>query len=383
MSFDRNTMKHLLFLITFTVLLLLGIQHFNTVMEYIHFFIRLFLPFIVGTCMAFILNLPMRFLERSIFPKIPSKLLHKFHRPIALSLSLLFIVSIVGTVGLLILPEFIDRLSLLVNTFGTFIEKFGQIISSSSKEHSFISAWLGELDLNWSEIGKAGTDYIQSFLHTLFSSTFSIVSTIMNGMMNFMISFMFAMYILSRKEQLSSQAQQLLFAYVKKEWAIKVYHLFTLINKTFSNFITGQCLESLIQFFVFYLLLTVLKFDYALLISIFIAFMSFIPIIGSYISSYTSAFLLFMVSPWKAFLFLLLFMVVQQLDSTFIYPKIVGNSVGLPPMWVIVAVTVGGRLLGIVGMVTFIPLCSILYTLLKKDAKQRLKEKEIDISKVI
>ena len=194
-----------------------------------------------------------------------------------------------------------------------------------------------------------------------------------------MISFMFALYLLARKEQLAKGARQLLYAYVTMRWAKRIHRFFSLSYHTFSRFISGQCIEALIQFVIFYVLLSLLRFPYPLLISVFISFMSLIPILGSYISSYTSAFLILVTNPWQALLFLILFMVIQQLDTTFIYPKVVGNAVGLPSIWVIVAVTVGGRLLGIVGMVTFIPLVSVCFTLIKEQTAHRLEKKNLDI----
>lgn len=378
MKIENYTLKKILLIITFTVVLLLGLQHFDAVMDTIKYIIRLFIPFIIGACMAFIINLPVRFLEKKIFPKIHCKLLEQYHRSISITLSLLFIVCLMGVVSVLIVPEFIDKVGILLNTSSSFIEKIGNYINSFAQDNPQLQEWLNEINPNWSEIGRHVTTYIQDFFNTIFTSAFTIISSIINGLMNFMISFMFSLYFISHKEQFSNQGRQILYAYLNKNWATKIHQMLTLINDTFSSFITGQCTEAVIQFVMFFSLLTLLNYPYALLISIFIAFMSFIPIVGSYISSYTSAFLILMTDPWKALLFLVLFMVVQQFDSSFIYPKVVGNSVGLPPILVIVAVTIGGRLLGIIGMLTFIPITSILYSLIRGNVKKRLAKKDIN-----
>lgn len=380
MKIDRITMKQILFIITFTILLLVSVLRLDVVLSTIQYVIRLIMPFIVGGCLAFIINLPMTFIETKLLRHLgKNKLLKKCHRPISMILSLTFLISIVGVICLLIIPEFIDKLSLFLNSISSVVDKVGKWIDGFSQKNPQIKNFLDNMDVDWTSIGATATDSIRHLFETLFSSTFSVVSKLINSILNFMISFMFAMYLLARKEQLGRQGRKLLYAYINMKWAKRIHRILSLTHVTFSRFISGQCIEALIQFFIFFILLTVFRFPYPLLISVFIAFMSLIPVLGSYISSYTSAFLILMTNPIQALLFLLLFMVIQQLDSTFIYPKIVGNAVGLPPIWVIVAVTIGGRLLGIVGMVTFIPLVSIIYTLLKEHTTKTLEKKNLTI----
>lgn len=380
MKLDRPTIKKILLIITFTIVLLVSVLRLDVVLSTIQYVIRLIMPFIIGGCMAFIINLPMSFIETKLLRHWgKNKLLKKCHRPVSMIVSLAFLISIIGVVSLLIIPEFIDKLSLFLNSISTVVDKVGKWMEAFSEKNPQIKSFFEDMDIDWNSIGATATASIRQLFETLFSSTLTVVSTLINSILNFMISFMFAMYLLARKEQLAKQGRQLLYAYITMKWAKRIHRVLSLTYETFSRFISGQCIEALIQFVVFFLLLSVLRFPYPLLISVFIAFMSLIPIMGSYISSYTSAFLILMTNPIQALLFLLLFMVVQQLDSTFIYPKVVGNAVGLPPIWVIVAVTVGGRLLGIVGMVTFIPLASVFYTLLREHTTKRLEKKNLTI----
>ena len=380
MKLDRKTIKKLLFIITFTVFLLVGVQRLDVVLFTIHYVIKLFMPFIIGGCIAFIVNLPMRFIETKLLRRLwNNKILNKCRRPISMILSLVFLISIIGVVSLLIIPEFIDKLGLFLNSISSVVDKVGIWINDFIKKNPQIEKYIGNMDVDWTSIGATVTDSIRGICNTLFTSTFSVVSTFINSIINLMISFMFAMYLLARKEELAKGSRQLLYAYVNMKWAKRIHKFCSLSYETFSKFISGQCIEALIQFGVFLLLLSLLRFPYPVLISVFIAFMSLIPIFGSYISSYTSAFLILMSNPLQALLFLVLFMVVQQLDSSFIYPKVVGNAVGLPAIWVIVAVSIGGRLLGIVGMVTFIPLVSVCYTMVKEHTTKRLERKNLTI----
>ncbi len=380
MKLDRANMKKILFIITFAVLLFVSVQRLDVVLASIHYAIKLIMPFIIGGCIAFIINLPMVFIETKLLRRWgTNKILKQFHRPVSMILSLVFLISIIGVVCFLIIPEFVDKLGLFLNSINSVVDKLGKWVNNFSKSNPQIESFIGNMNVDWTSIGATASNSIQSICNTLFTSTFSVISTFINSIMNLMISFMFALYLLARKEQIAKGARQLLYAYVNMKWAKRIHRIASLTYDTFSRFISGQCIEALIQFVVFYVLLSLLRFPYPLLISVFIAFMSLIPILGSYISSYTSAFLILMSNPWQALLFLLLFMVIQQLDSSFIYPKIVGNAVGLPPIWVIVAVTVGGRFLGIVGMVTFIPLVSVGYTLIKEHTIHRLAKKNLDI----
>lgn len=382
MELNKNTMKQLLLLITFTVLLLLGLQKLQAIFRVIRYIIGLFMPFIIGGCFAFIINIPMSFIENQLLPKVKNQKLQQFHRAISILLSVLFVFSIIAILSLLIIPEFVNKMGLLINSFSTFVETIGHKLNEYASTNQQVHDWLLEFNLDWTSIGTKATSYIKDFVNGLFVSSFHVASTIINGLMNLMISFMFSLYLLGRKEEITLQAKQVLYAYVPKTVAQKIHRFFVVSNETFRNFITGQCTEALIQFALFFIVLTFLNYPYSLLISVFIAFMSLIPILGSYISSYTSALLIFVINPWKAVFFLLLFMVVQQIDTSFIYPKVVGNSVGLPPMWVIMAVTVGGRMLGILGMLTFIPLTSVLYHYLGEGTKKRLLKKRLDVESI-
>lgn len=215
------------------------------------------------------------------------------------------------------------------------------------------------------------------FYNYILDSTFSVAKNIVSSVATFFIAFVFACYILLQKEKLSVQVRKILYAYLPEKKVGTVLAVCSLAYKTFSNFLTGQCVEALILGLMFFVTMSVIRLPYALLVGILIAFTALIPIFGAFIGCVVGAFLILMVAPVKALIFVVMFLVLQQIEGNLIYPKVVGNSVGLPSIWVLAAVSIGGSLMGVVGMLIFIPLVSVVYTLFRGDVYRRLAEKGI------
>ncbi|BBF41647.1 permease [Lachnospiraceae bacterium KM106-2] len=379
-SINTNDMKKTLFYITFTVCLLVGLLNIEVILNLFQYIIRLLGPFILGACIAFVVNIPMRIVENKLQKYCKKNFIGKHSRPISILITFIFIFTLLFVVSVLIVPEIINTLSGIMKAIPDYAEDINNRINHLAKEYPAIRDFINKLDIDWAKAGREAIHFFQNIANGIVLSGIDIIGNIVNGLMKFFIGFIFSVYLLVQKESLKRQGKQVLFAYLKEKHATHFCSFCRLTNRTFSNFISGQCTEALIIGGLFFVVLNLLQFPYALLISVFIALMSLIPIFGSYISSYTSAFLILMVNPWQALLFLLVFAVVQQFDSMFIYPHIVGGSVGLPSMWVIVAVTLGGSLMGIIGMLIFIPLFSIFYTLLRMNVYHRLKTKNLKIS---
>lgn len=209
------------------------------------------------------------------------------------------------------------------------------------------------------------------------NTTMTAVGSIVSGVTTFFIAFSFACYILFQKEKLHVQVRKVFFAFIPKRKAEVILEVCSLTYRTFANFLTGQCLEAVILGSMFVITLSILKMPYALLIGIIISFTALIPIFGAFIGCVLGGLLIFMVSLKQAILFILVFLILQQIEGNLIYPHVVGSSVGLPSIWVLAAVTIGGNLLGIVGMLIFIPLVSVLYTLFREYVYLRLKKQHI------
>lgn len=380
----HNIMKHpdtpikkILFLICFTILFYLSIEHIEVILDIMRRGIHILLPFIIGACIAFVINIPMKLIEESLLSRIKLKYIQKHKRCISVIITVVLIAIVIMIVILLIVPELINTFSSLISTIPGFFNNAGEKITNLIEKYPQIEEYAKTLELDWAQISNQLITFLRNTVNSLIFSTVDIVGNIVNGLFTSFIAFTFAMYILFNKEMLAKQFKQLIYAYFSNRYVERILKTLKLANTTFSNFISGQCTEAIIIGLIFYIVLTLLNYPYTLLISVFIAFMSLIPMFGAFISSYASAFLILMINPIKAIAFLVLFAVIQQLEDTFIYPKVVGNSVGLPSIWVLVAVTLGGSAMGLVGMLVFIPLCSMFYTLVKTDIIKRLRLKQI------
>ena len=237
--------------------------------------------------------------------------------------------------------------------------------------------WLNSQEVNWETMAQTALNMIQNGAEGVVASMVVAAKGIISAVYTFVIAMVFSCYILVQKEKLQVQARKLLCALLPAIHAERVLYIFSLSYRTFTNFITGQCLEAVILGSMFFVVMSIMGFPYALLVGILIAVTALIPIFGAFIGCAIGAFLILVVNPTQALAFIILFLVLQQIEGNLIYPHVVGNSVGLPSIWVLVAVTVGGSLMGIAGMLIFIPFVSVLYTLLREWVYRRLKEKKI------
>ena len=381
MKLDRKTMRRLALLIAFGIVLYLGLSKFTSIISTILWAVRLFYPFILGLCIAFILNIPMRFFERVLFSrngkdwkpeKTWQKRLHQMHRPISLVLTLILVFGIIAVVLLLIIPELARTLVSLANRIPRALTDVQIWITDLFNRFPDAESWAQSV--NWSDIGSKLTSFLQGSASSLLDSTFSTIVSVVSGLFTFFLALIFAIYILLQKEKFGSQLKHLLYAYFPNKRIDQLIHLGTLSNKTFSSFLSCQCFEAVLLGLLFFSFMNIFGFPYSVLISVVIAFAALIPIFGAIIGCVAGALLIFVVSPAQAFWFVVMFIVLQQLEGNFIYPNVVGNSVGLPSILVLMAVTIGGSLMGVPGMLIFIPLCSILYALLRENVHKRLRD---------
>lgn len=379
---DKKNMKSIMLLILFAVLLYLGVQNIDVVLDVIATVIGLVFPFILGGGIAFVLNVPMSFAERNIFGRGKlkgSKAAKKAARPVSLILAILFVIFIIAVVGGVVLPELGKTAMGLGKGIETGLQNLQDWIDSTFQQNSMIVEWVNSLDIQPQKIVDSVMQVLQSGVNNILSSTVTVTMGIVNTAVNMSIGFVFACYILIQKEKLMIQAKKALFALLPEKTVEYLLHVCTLANNTFSRFVTGQCIEAVILGTMFFVAMTVFQFPYAMLVGVLIAFTALIPIFGAFIGCVISALLILLVSPMKALLFLILFLVLQQIEGNLIYPHVVGGSVGLPSVWVLVAVTVGGSLMGVAGMLIFIPLVSVLYALFREWMYKSLKKKGVQV----
>ena len=381
MELSRETVKRIKGLIVFAALVVACLWKYDVVVSVLAFIFHVIFPFVLGGAIAFILNVPMNFIQRHLFaPERVER--HKIQKKIARPVSMLIVIfgvfGIVALVMFVLIPQLGDTFSNLGSSIQAFIPKVQEWAEKLFHDNKEIMTWVNSLKFDWNKIMDAGIDFFKNGAGSVLDSTITAAKSIVSGITTFFIAFVFAVYILLQKEKLGIQAKKVLFAFVRKGRAESAMEVLSLTYNTFSNFLTGQCLEAIILGSMFVITMTLFKLPYALLVGIVIAFTALIPIFGAFIGCALGAFLIFMVDPFKALMFVILFLVLQQIEGNLIYPHVVGNSVGLPSIWVLAAVSIGGSLLGIVGMLIFIPIISVVYALFREIVYLKLRQKKIN-----
>lgn len=331
-------------------------------------------PFIFGLILAFLINLPMRFIEKHLFRGRGVKL----KRPISLVLAILFFLALIFFLIFMVVPQIFSAIKQLTNSMPTYWNSFVSTIQQYEKYIPTLEDYVSKMNLDWSSIQKNIVSFLSDGAGGILNSAIGVATSFISGTISFFISCILAIYVLIDKEHIGAQAKGLFQAYLPQKTYNSFINFASLCNKMFSKFISGQCLEGLAIGTIFTIVLFIGGFDYAILIGVLIGFMSLIPVFGTTIACIIGALLLLMSQGLgRAVVFVILFLVIQQLDGNLMYPHIVGTSVGLPAMWVMVAVTLGGSLMGVAGMFICIPIASIIYTLVHKDAIARLEKKGI------
>ena len=380
MELNRETIKKIKGLILFTALVVVCLWKYENALAVLGYIFHIFFTFILGGAIAFVLNVPMNFVERHLFPqeRMEKKpVLQKLARPVSMLLVLFSVIGVIVLVMFVLVPQLAETFSNLGQSIQEFIPKVQDWAEEIFHGNREIMAWVNNLEFDWNKIMNTGIDFLTNGAGSLLDSTITAAKSIVSGVSRFFIAFVFAIYVLLQKEKLGIQAKKVLFAFVRKGRAEATLEVLSLTYSTFSSFLTGQCVEAIILGSMFVLSMTILRLPYALLIGIVIAFTALIPIFGAFIGCALGAFLIFIVSPVKAMIFIILFLVLQQIEGNLIYPHVVGNSVGLPSIWVLAAVSVGGSLMGVVGMLIFIPVVSVLYALFREIVYLKLKQRKI------
>ena len=365
MDLSKLSMKKIRELIIFTVLLVVALWKFEVVIDVLKTIWGIIFPFVLGGAIAFVINVPMSFLEKKIFGKTKdgSKVGKKLARPISLLLTIILAVGVIALVMFGVIPQLTRTMGSLMISIANFVPQMQNWIRDFSHNNQEIMKLVNQVQFNQDQAIKWGISILGSGAGNMMNTTMSAVGSIVSGFATFFIAFSFACYILFQKEKLHVQIRKVFFAFISKQKAEAFLKICSLTYQTFANFLTGQCVEAVILGSMFVVTLSILKMPYALLIGTLIAFTALIPIFGAFIGCAVGCFLIFMVSPKQAILFIIVFLILQQIEGNLIYPHVVGGSVGLPSIWVLAAVTIGGNLMGIVGMLIFIPLVSVLYTI--------------------
>ncbi len=328
-------------------------------------------PFILGIILAFVLNIFMVKIEKLLNKISKNKLNSRINRLLSISITILLFILILTFVLLELVPELVNNIESLIRNIPIMLKNIENYLLKLLSNYPEIQKSIIDMFNDTANIN----DILKKILNYLVNGSINIITSFISSVITIFTALVFACYMLSQKEYLIKGINKVLNAYLSKSKTDKILNIATLSNNTFSKFVSGQCLEALILGTIFFIVLSIFKFPYALLISILTCITALIPIFGALIAMCIGSILILTISPVKAIIFMILFVVIQQIEGNLIYPKVVGKSVGLSPIWTLLAVTVGGSLFGIVGMLVGLPLASICYAIFVKDVNNRIKTK--------
>ena len=374
MNYLEKYKKDIIKLILFTVIIIFAFIYIKTIGSFLAYLINIFMPFIIGIFIAFILNVLLNFVENKLFKKLNNKnykTWSKLKRPVSVIITFIIIITIIVFILGLLIPQLQNTVSLFTKNFDTYKEQTIEILNNFGINSESISNYSTSINNLKNEI----TSYINNNRNEIMQITIGVASSFLGSITSIIIGIVFAIYILLKKEDLSRQFKKILKAYLPEKYERRIEEIANLSNITFGNFISGQCLEALIIGLLCFIGMLILQIPYASTISVLVGFTALIPVFGAFIGTFIGAFLIFMVEPFKALIFIIFIIILQQLEGNIIYPKVVGKSVGLPSIWVMVAVTIGASIYGVLGMILSVPLCSILYSIIKTDVNLKIEEK--------
>lgn len=369
----RDIKKNIILIITYIALIIFVLVNFEKILSILGYIINIFSPFIFGAIVAFVLNVLVNFIERKLFGKVKKKTWLKIKRPLSITISVVLVILIIVFIMNLLIPQLKNSVSLFTDSLPTYKEDIINIMNKFNLEETTIKKASDYLD----NFGKVITDYIKGNSKDVITVTTEVATSLIAIISKAVIAIVFAIYIIAQKETLKRQFNKLMSAYLKPRTVNRINKYASMANTTFSNFVTGQCLEALIFGSLCFLGMLILRLPYATTIAVLLGFTALIPVFGAFIGTFLGAFLILMISPIKAIIFVVFILVLQQIEGNLIYPKVVGKSVGLPGIWVLLSVTIGASVGGILGMLIATPLCSLLYILLRQAVNDRINSNKI------
>ena len=375
MRLSKEDVRSIGKLMLFAAILVFTVIYFGYIIKAIMYIIDVFMPFVIGSVIAFILHIPMGFYERRM--EKAAKRRFKGIRAASMLCALLSVVLVLGFVMIIVVPQLISTITEITNVIPLAIKATFDKLEALFSENEQILAYLSKLEgikFDWTGIMSSITSFLKNGFTDVIVKTYVATGSIVGGLMDFFISFVFALYILAQKETLARNFSRLFRAFMKPQRLDRTCHVLAILYNSFKNYITGQCIEAVILGAMFVVVMTVSGLPYAVLIGVLIGVTALIPIMGAFIGCFIGAFLILIISPVQALIFVAIFLVLQQIEGNLIYPRVVGDSVGLPGIWVLMAVSIGGSLMGVTGMLIFIPLMSTAYALLKESVKKREDE---------
>ena len=364
LKLEKGTVRTLALVLFGAILFYWALDHWDLLWDAVRLCARLMFPFFLGFCIAFVLNVPMRALEKKFWPQTDKKALNALRRPTCILVSLVLILAILTAVVMLVVPELVNAFGVLADQVPVFLKNAQAWLLANGDAFPALQDWLSSAQIDWNSIGKTLFGYVTTGAGNILGGTVHVVTGIAGGTTNTIIAFIFALYILLGKEKFKHQLIVLGQAFLPQRMCGALAHVGKVAARTFAKFVSGQCIGMLL-----------FRFPYAPMVGALVGISALVPIVGALVGTVVGAFMIMMVDPILAVWFVVFLLVLQQIEGNVIYPRVVGSSVGLPPVWVLAAVTLGGSLYGIAGMLFGVPTASVAYTLVKEAAARRLAAK--------
>lgn len=367
---NKEELKKWMILIVFTIGVYWLVNNLEIVFGIVSKFINVMSPFILGIALAYILNIPMMKIEKYLKSKLKQRIPFRI---ISIILSLLILVLVIAFVAFLLIPELIENIELLIQNIPLLMEKVENFILSLLDKYPDIQ---NEIEMSFRD-NTSINEFLMKLLNYVLNGSINLISNLVSGIVTIFTALIFAIYMLSQKESLIEKLKTFINTFIRKDYAKMIMEVGELSNNVFSKFISGQCVEAVILGVIFFVVLTIFRFPYALIISVLTTITALIPIFGAFIAMAIGTVLIAITNPVQALIFILVFLVIQQIEGNFIYPKVVGKSVGLSPILTLLSTIVFGDLFGIIGMLVGLPITSIVYFLIKNYASKKIEKRKV------
>lgn len=371
-------LKDSLIVVTYGIILAFILMKYSTVFGGVGYLTSLIKPLILGIAIAFVLNIPMKFFERTLLKKLDyskKTWVRNFKRPLAITVTIVAVLGVISAIILFVVPQLTSSVVKLTESVPDYLKAFEISMNKFADSTVLLSKAWNQIMNTWQEILKTVTHLFGGLASYIVNLTMGVTSAIID----FCLAFVLAIYMLSSKEKLTCQVKKVIYAFLRKDIADKIINVGNLVNKVFSGFIVGQCTEAVIIGTLCFIGMLILRMPYAFLISVLVGTTSLIPILGAFIGTIPSFFLILIINPIKAIWFIVFIFVLQRIEGDLIYPRVVGGSVGLSSLWVMLAIMIGGSAFGFIGMLIGVPTAAVIYFVFGGITNGRLNKKGISV----
>ena len=353
------------------ILIFLGVRYVSAIAMAIEWLVGLVKPLLIGAMFAMVLSVPMGYIEKHLFRKNPTPKKKKARRPLAILLSLILVIGIFAGIAVLVIPELTGAVSIVISSVTNGLDQMAALESSEDFAELPFATYLEKVDIDWGTMKQQLENWIQQLSSAILGSTASAISSFATSLIDGVVAFVFCIYVLANKETLNRQFGRLARAWLPGRFTDTVSHIFAVCGDVFQQFIVGQTTEAVILGTLCGIGMAILRIPYAPMVGALVGVTALIPYVGAFLATVVGAFMILTVNPFKALVFVIYLLALQQVEGNLIYPRVVGAKINLPAMWVLAAITVGGNLAGPLGMLLGVPAASATYALLKEATLKR------------